>query len=628
MSDLEKIVSKEQKPSKLKSFISAIGLTVLIMLGKWEAAAQTSANRDQILNQIEQTLNNSGIPEYNKLLEQRNNLLKSYETDWDIFEKFVSTQKRDFENSYTKNEFWIQNEIKTISVILENDFGVNVKWKTPVQILSIALQIISNEDSMTGMKWLTENLSGEFDLAFMNAYGYIQAKNPNTWVKVWNTVMPNWELDGLIWERTVMCMTKLLNDWTYTADFGGISFGDGFVPNKPNNNNWGDVVTSNNHSTVTSNNDATNSNNTQIDDNSSTIDLDDVDDEDIPEPEINTNNNAINNDSLNPIDQDDGNNDWLNNDDDGNNQGGNDNIQENNNDNEINLDDYSFNDEVANIVESMNWDSDILSQHLDKSKLVDVSYQDIINTVNWFSNNNLKKTVMYYLLSNDVIHAQEIMWMSMDCDSRYPGFLAKDKLGKNELKNMKELWKIRRFDSPDEVLSNWNIPQKVKEVFSNILEWKIKTNWKPYSIVSKDDYRIYMFSWDNHLLSRQPVLVWADQWDQKNNVKQWVQTTPGGAYRVGQRYENYLWKDFFVNYGSHYIILVPEDGQYDLTNQYSMWVHGDYKWDRNRKTDLYSTNSKDHRTTNGCINVDSDLFWEIYNHLELWALIYVTPESQ
>ena len=158
MSDLEKIVSKEQKPSKLKSFISAIGLTVLIMLGKWEAAAQTSANRDKILNQIEQTLNNSGIPEYNKLLEQRNNLLKSYETDWDIFEKFVSTQKRDFENSYAKNEFWIQNEIKTISVILENDFGVNVKWKTPVQILSIALQIISNEDSMTGMKWLTENL--------------------------------------------------------------------------------------------------------------------------------------------------------------------------------------------------------------------------------------------------------------------------------------------------------------------------------------------------------------------------------------------------------------------------------------------------------------------------------------
>lgn len=628
MSDLEKIVSKEQKPSKLKSFISAIGLTVLIMLGKWEAAAQTSANRDQILNQIEQTLNNSGIPEYNKLLEQRNNLLKSYETDWDIFEKFVSTQKRDFENSYAKNEFWIQNEIKTISVILENDFGVNVKWKTPVQILSIALQIISNEDSMTGMKWLTENLSGEFDLAFMNAYGYIQAKNPNTWVKVWNTVMPNWELDGLIWERTVMCMTKLLNDWTYTADFGGISFGDGFVPNKPNNNNWGDVVTSNNHSTVTNNNDATNSNNTQIDDNSSTIDLDDVDDEDIPEPEINTNNNAINNDSLNPIDQDDGNNDWLDNGDNGNNQGGNDNIQENNNDNEINLDDYSFNDEVANIVESMNWDSDILSQHLDKSKLVDVSYQDIINTVNWFSSNNLKKTVMYYLLSNDVIHAQEIMWMSTDCDSRYPGFLAKDKLGKNELKNMKELWKIRRFDSPDEVLSNWNIPQKVKEVFSNILEWKIKTNWKPYSIVSKDDYRIYMFSWDNHLLSRQPVLVWADQWDQKNNVKQWVQTTPGGAYRVGQRYENYLWKDFFVNYGSHYIILVPEDGQYDLTNQYSMWVHGDYKWDRNRKTDLYSTNSKDHRTTNGCINVDSDLFGEIYNHLELWTLIYVTPESQ
>jgi hypothetical protein len=46
------------------------------------------------------------------------------------------------------------------------------------------------------------------------------------------------------------------------------------------------------------------------------------------------------------------------------------------------LDDYSFEDPVADIVESMNWDSDILAQHLDKSKLVDISYQDIISTVN------------------------------------------------------------------------------------------------------------------------------------------------------------------------------------------------------------------------------------------------------
>lgn len=642
MSDIEKIVNEEHTPSKWKSLVSALGLAVLIMLGKWEAAAQTSTSRDQILNQIEHTLNHKWPWDYKELLNQRDALLKSYNSSEDVMDKFVSTQKRDFERAYANNEYGIKDKIKTISIILENDFGVDTQWKTPVQIVTIALEVIANEDTMLWMKEFTWNLSGEFDLPFMNAIGYIQSKNPNTWVKVWNTIMPNWELDGTAGRNTLEAMIKILNDWSFTVDFSDVNLGNNFVPNKPSttpskpsitneesvDDTSNSTTTVNNSSNSTNTNNSANTPNISQDNNSSMIDLDDLDDVDdgiVTEPqrdnkvEPDTSNNVDN--WLNPIDQN-GQNNWSKN----NNKK--EDIQENSHNNdEINLDDYSFEDPVADIVEGMNWDSDILAQHLDKSKLVDISYQDIISTVNWFLNDNLKKTVMYYLLSDDVIHAQEIMWMSPDCDSRYPNFVAKDKLDKDVLKKMKELWKIRRFDSPDEVLNNENIPQKVKEVFSDILEWKIKTNGKPYSIVSKDDYRIYMFSWDNHLLSRQPVLVWADQWDQKNNVKQWVQTTPGGVYRVGQRYENYLWKDFFVNYGSHYIILVPEDGQYDLTNQYSMWVHGDYKWERSRKHDLYSQNSIDHRTTNWCINVDSGLFGEIYNHFELWALIYVTPDN-
>jgi hypothetical protein len=34
MSDIEKIVKEEQKPSKWKSLVSGLGLAVLIMLGK------------------------------------------------------------------------------------------------------------------------------------------------------------------------------------------------------------------------------------------------------------------------------------------------------------------------------------------------------------------------------------------------------------------------------------------------------------------------------------------------------------------------------------------------------------------------------------------------------------------
>ena len=637
MSDIEKIVNEERKPSKWKSFISAISLTVLTMLGTWEAVAQMNANRDQILNQVEQTLKHKWPWEYKKLLEQRDALLKSYDNKWNIMENFISAQKKDFETAYKNNEYWIKNEIKTISIILENDFGVNVQWKSPVEIISIALKIISNEDSMTWLKEFSDNLSGNFDLAFMDAYGYIQAQNPNTWVKVWNTIMPNRELDGLVWVRTANAIIKILNDWNFTVDFSEPDLIDNFVPSRENTSNKVNIETTSNQWNMINNfDDRTKKDNkvntpsvSQKNDESSMIDLDDIDDSVVPESQNDTkvsqDKQKDNSDNeLSPANED------KIKDSDKQTPDKKENIQEqkdNKTDNEINLDDYSFEDPIADIVESMNWDSDILAQHLDKNNLVDISYQDIINTVDGFKHNNLKKTVMYYLLSNDIAHAQEIMWMSPDCDSRYPDFVAGNKLWKSELKKMKKLWESRRFDSPDEVLNNWNIPQKVKEVFSEVLEWKIKTDGKPYSIVSKDDYRVYMFSWDNHLLSRQSVLVWADRWDQKNNVKQWVQTTPGGAYRVGQKYENYLWKDFFVNYGSHYIILVPEDGQYDLTNQYSMWVHGDYKWDKSRKADLYSKESKDHRTTNGCINVDSDLFGEIYNHFELWALIYVTHDN-
>jgi hypothetical protein len=42
-------------------------------------------------------------------------------------DKFVSTQKRDFERAYANNEYGIKDKIKTISIILENDFGVDTQ---------------------------------------------------------------------------------------------------------------------------------------------------------------------------------------------------------------------------------------------------------------------------------------------------------------------------------------------------------------------------------------------------------------------------------------------------------------------------------------------------------------------
>jgi hypothetical protein len=234
--------------------------------------------------------------------------------------------------------------------------------------------------------------------------------------------------------------------------------------------------------------------------------------------------------------------------------------------------------------------------------------------------------VMYYLLKDDVVSAQKLLWMELDCDSAYPDYIAWKKLDKSQLQKMQKLWQIRRYDAPETVLNNPNIPQDVKDVYNDILDGKIKIDNLPYSIVSKTDYRIYLFSADNHLLDRQNTILWADAGDQKNNPSKWIQTTPGGEYRVDSKRKQYVWKNFFDKYGTHYIVLRPMNDQYDMTEQYTMWIHGDYKWDKKRKKELYSENSQDHRASNGCINVDSDLFGEIYNHLPRWSVIYVTFE--
>ena len=619
MSDLEKIINNNDKSNtKLKAFVAWLALTIATMLGQWNAMAQTSSNRDRVLDQIEQTLKVKWW-DYKSLLEQRDALLRSYEVRGkDVMEEFVATQKRDFERSYQTNEYGMQNTVKNISLILENDFWMNVQGMTPVQILSTALQVIANEDSMSWLKQYTSNLSGEFDLDFMNAYGYIQSKNPNTWISVNGVLMPNRELDWLAWTKTLGIILDILNDGTFTIQLETPSYAH---PMDSNDGNHISTAPVQNNQNVTPSKDTktqpqrkTDNQWTSIDepaiDDSNTIDLDEVDDE---APVIShnkpadTSNPTNSNDVVNPQ------NNWSN-------------IDNQTDDSLLDLDDYSFRDPIADIVDNMSWTLKDLEQNLDQDNLVDISYSDVLNTVNSFKNDNLKRHVMYYLLKNDVVSAQKLLGMELDCDSAYPDYIAWKKLDKSQLQKMQKLWQTRRFDSPEAVLNNPNIPQDVKDVYNQILDGKIKTDNLPYSIVSKTDYRIYLFSADNHLLDRQNTILWADAGDKKNDPSKWIQTTPGGEYRVDSKRKQYMWKDFFINYGTHYIVLRPMDNQYDMTEKYTMWIHWDFKWDKKRKKELYSENSQDHRASNGCINVDSDLFGEIYNHLPRWSVIYVTFE--
>lgn len=659
MTDLETFSKQNKESNKFKALVLAATITISSIFGLNKALAQGNLSRDQILDAIEQTLNQKWGIDYSKLLQQRNSLLNSNYNGSDIVEKFVNTQKRDFELSYKNNEYWIKNSINTLRIILQNDFDENLNWKTPVQIISAALKVISNEESMIGLRNYTNNLSGEFDKNFVDAYGYVQAFNKNTWINIWNTTMPSFELDWLVWIRTINDMIKILNEWNFSANYQDyiesstntkietptITVGEtkSDTPSTPTptitKSTTTTVSTPSNTATTINDNILTQSKQTWKTTSTTT---NENTDKDLTEKDNDKKANSSDNWKMIYITIGNKNKVWANTvkvdtawtpsekkieKEDIQQQKQTYSSTNTKSNSEDIFDNIKMPDNtIINIVENMNWNSDILSKYLHKENLNNISYEDIINTINWFKDDNLKKVVMKHLLENNIQDAQRIMWLDIDCDSRYPDYVAGTKLWKKELANMAKLWKYRMYYTPDEVLENSYIPQYVKLIYEEILDGKINTHGKPYSIVSKRDYRVYLFSSDHHLLSKQSVLVWSTIWDKKSDPKHGIQTTPSGAYEVWKKFDKYKWKDFFINYGSHYIVLIPLNNQYDLTDDFTMWIHGDFKADNSRKEKLKSSESKDHRTTNGCINVDSDTFGEIYNHMIEWSVLFVTSE--
>jgi hypothetical protein len=65
-----------------------------------------------------------------------------------------------------------------------------------------------------------------------------------------------------------------------------------------------------------------------------------------------------------------------------------------------------------------------LSKKLDKEKLNNISYQEIIDVVTSFKSKELQKAFMYALLDNNIIYAQELVGMNLNCSHYYPKYIA------------------------------------------------------------------------------------------------------------------------------------------------------------------------------------------------------------
>jgi hypothetical protein len=139
-----------------------------------------------------------------------------------------------------------------------------------------------------------------------------------------------------------------------------------------------------------------------------------------------------------------------------------------------------------------------------------------------------------------------------------------------------------------------------------------------------------MFSKDHKLLSIQSILLWSTAWNQPNNPKKWINTTPAWFYMIWNKDISNAddKKDFKEIYGSHYIILIPLNGQIVDNNwTHTLWIHALYKNEYKKRLKWIKSNKTwDHRISSGCPNVYLNTFWELYNHLDIKSIIYITDE--
>lgn len=301
-----------------------------------------------------------------------------------------------------------------------------------------------------------------------------------------------------------------------------------------------------------------------------------------------------------------------------------------------------------------------LSNNLSLDKLNWISYEDVLRMVNSIKHEWLRNAVMTSLLNNDVIWAQRLLWMEINCDKKkYPGFVASKRIWKKELNLMEEHWQYMTLKDSQEVLSylqsiedeyklydenfQWYEPLSAYKKFLS-WEWKFNNNWLPYCIVSKYDYTLYLFSADHKLILETPVLTWAQVWNEPN-IPDKVKTTPWGFYTIWWIHDRTSkWKNLFALYHTDLLRLDPHDWQYLLepdnnwNYKNALWIHWEWnlrwykvvKWNdwKDRlvevpRSELFECNESASHTTSGwCTNVQVKKFWILRNTLVIGSVVF------
>lgn len=161
----------------------------------------------------------------------------------------------------------------------------------------------------------------------------------------------------------------------------------------------------------------------------------------------------------------------------------------------------------------------------------------------------------------------------------------------------------------------------------------IPYNHKNYAIVSKSDAHVYLFDKEHHLVSRKACLLGKDRSNEAFDIKDYTSTkeiparTPAGLYSMDISYDK-------ENLG-RYMQLTPQEGQityrkfskgpYKGLLVRSIGFHEIYKPEKvTRDQILKNSDINSKFISNGCINIDTKSYSELYDHISTESLIYIT----
>ena len=656
-----------------KMFINTLKLYIAMSVAGILATPSESFSQTTNNNNISLNITKISISEYENFIKKRDDNIKKkldkfenhgYTSTIDYLEQ---TQRQIFLNSYKNNKNMVRNNINKIWDILKNKYWYKLS-DDPIEILNTAIIQIAQSGKIDNLSRYSNGIiMKNFDINTINAHGFIESHYKNLWQVSNGELSPTFNPSAIGWlviyiqilenalkttnyeqytpiqkptevKKEKIIETKednISNEWVTSISLDQsiwvinldenrvviiedkpmiekkpiiknepIIEQKNIIENKPivddQNTVW---------RVIKNDNSKGNSSTINLDTKSSVINLDSWHSDTTKNNNVNVNKNEdqtdwISNQKSEEIDL------W----------------QTTKKTINIWLDDIETN-EILQIVESMSWNNDILTKNLSKDKLNWISYQEIIDVVWWFKDNELKKAFMYHLLNNDIISAQRVMWMELNCHTRYPEYKAGTKIWKAELQKIKKLWETRRYMGQNEIMANASIPQDVKNTYMKFVNWEFNNKWKSYTILSKTDFNIYLFSNNHRLLSRQNALIGKEVWDHQNNPTNWSRTTPGGLYEVWNSFEKSVsGENFFKKYGTHYVVLIPLQWQYKMSDKYTVWIHWTYENEPSRDTKIKSKNSADRRGGTGCINLEDIRFGEALNHLNIWWILFITYE--